>query len=96
MAERKNEEIIDKARYQSSLYANNNWIVKHSQEDYANEINKIVYAKMDEMIEHAEATETKIMLLEKKNKMLQEDLKNKKAIILRDRIKRSLSFYSFS
>lgn len=75
---RKIEESIERAKYNSGSYSYNNWIVRQSKEDYSNRVNDFIYKKIDEMIEEAEDPETKIMLLKKKNQFLQEDINKMK------------------
>ena len=85
--QRKQQEMIEKAKFYSGNYAYNSWIVKQAEEDLKqrNEnINDFIYAKLDEMIEETDDLETKNMILKKKEEFLQEDISNLKKQ-LRDR-----------
>lgn len=68
----KQEKMLEASRYKS--YLSDSWITKHINEPFSNRINDAIYKRMDEMIEQAEDPETKIMLLKKKNEMLQDDI----------------------
>lgn len=74
----KQEAEIEKAKFRSGHYTYNNWIVPHATEEWQNQLNNFAYKKIDQMIEETDDPEQKILLLKRKNEMLQEDIKNRK------------------